>query len=253
MQKNNVNHETTVRTAPIEILEPGLTSLEQTDRLIQSLMELRRVDEVSDTVLLTSHEPCLTVGARELNPDDMLRPLEEFEKEGIKLIKTIRGGGLTYHWPGQINFYPILKLNPEERNVSEYMSKLEEVVLRTLKSFGIDAYRRRDEAAQIGLWYDGQKIASMGVHVSRWITGYGFALNVTGDLSPSRYIRPCGLDNVRLTTMALVLDHEPDSLTIKRELLRQFAVVFKRRLSDYGFNPRSITRHIGIKESARAF
>jgi len=218
----------------VEVLDIGVTKLDLVDRLIKDLVVKRERDEVTDTILLLSHEPVLTVGARQLNPDDLLRPLHEFKKDGIELVKTGRGGGLTYHWPGQLNCYPILKLRSEERNISDYMYKLEEIGLRTLKSFGIDAKRKRDKTAQIGLWHNDMKIASMGISVSRWVTSYGFALNLMGDLEPSRHIRPCGLKDVKLITMSSVLGYDPDREMVKREVLHNFANVFKRNLNFQG-------------------
>ncbi|MDZ7336566.1 MAG: lipoyl(octanoyl) transferase LipB, partial [candidate division KSB1 bacterium] len=191
------------------ISEIGIISLEAAERLMQRLAQQRLADQIPDTILLLSHPPSLAVGARELNPADLLLPLSYFEGQGIYLHQHVRGGGLTYHWPGQLVCYPILKLQPHEQNIGKYMYKLEEVGLRTLKDLGIVAERKRDKAAQIGLWLGNNKIASMGIHVSRWITSWGFALNLYGDKSPADFIRPCGLEGVKLITAEEILGFAP--------------------------------------------
>jgi lipoate-protein ligase B len=94
-----------------------------------------------------AHPPSLAVGAKELNREDLLQPLEYFEKQGIYLHKHIRGGGITYHWDGQLVCYPIFKLKPNEQNIGNYMYRLEEIGLRTLKDLGIVAERKREKSA----------------------------------------------------------------------------------------------------------
>lgn len=210
-------------------------SLSEADRLLKNLHVRRMQDQIQDTLLLLSHFPCLALGARKLNPDDLLKPLEWFSEQGIQLIKTVRGGGLTYHWPGQVVCYPVLKLLPHERNLNSYMFRLEEVALRTLHDLGVEAYRRRDSAAQIGLWWNDRKVASMGVHVARWVTSYGFALNISGDASPSRFIRPCGLDGARLITVSEITRSEAARSTVISSIIRHFSDVFNRQMTSGSF------------------
>ncbi|MDZ7402372.1 MAG: lipoyl(octanoyl) transferase LipB [candidate division KSB1 bacterium] len=212
------------------ISEIGIISLEAAERLMQRLAQQRLADQIPDTILLLSHPPSLAVGARELNPADLLLPLSYFEGQGIYLHQHVRGGGLTYHWPGQLVCYPILKLQPHEQNIGKYMYKLEEVGLRTLKDLGIVAERKRDKAAQIGLWLGNNKIASMGIHVSRWITSWGFALNLYGDKSPADFIRPCGLEGVKLITAEEILGFAPSKQWVTNRLVSHFAEVFEREI-----------------------
>lgn len=212
------------------ISEIGIISLEAAERLMQRLAQQRLADQIPDTILLLSHPPSLAVGARELNPADLLLPLSYFEGQGIYLHQHVRGGGLTYHWPGQLVCYPILKLQPHEQNIGKYMYKLEEVGLRTLKDLGIVAERKRDKAAQIGLWLGNNKIASMGIHVSRWITSWGFALNLYGDKSPADFIRPCGLEGVKLITAEEILGFAPSKQWVTNRLVYHFAEVFEREI-----------------------
>jgi lipoyl(octanoyl) transferase len=146
------------------------------------------------------------------------------------LYQSSRGGGLTFHWPGQLVVYPVLKLAKSEQSLPKFMHRLEEVGLRTLSELGIAAYRRRHEAAQIGLWHEGRKIASMGIFVARWITSFGFALNLSGDTRPARYIRPCGLKGVQLITIEEINGQSPDRKQVKKLVLRHFQEVFERKL-----------------------
>lgn len=211
-------------------LDLGILALPEVDQLMQSLTQQRRNDQIPDTLLLLSHPPSLAVGARELNPADLLLPLSSFESKGIFLHHHVRGGGLTYHWPGQLVCYPILKLQPHEQNIGKYMYKLEEVGLRTLKDLGIMAERKRDRAAQIGLWLGNNKIASMGIHISRWVTSWGFALNLYGDKSPADFIRPCGLEGVSLITVDEMIGVAPSKKWVMNRLVHHFREVFERNL-----------------------
>lgn len=224
------NREWIVADPPAQALDLRIVSLPQADQMMYRLIEQRLSDHIPDTLLLLSHPASLAVGARELNQSDLLIPLPYFEQQGIYLHKNIRGGGLTYHWPGQLVCYPILKLLPHEQNIGNYMFKLEEVGLRTLKELGIVAERKRDKSAQIGLWLGDHKIASMGVHISRWITSWGFALNLYGDKSPADFIRPCGLEGVRLITVEEVMGIAPSKKLVMENLIFHFGNVFNRRV-----------------------
>jgi len=208
----------------------GIVSLPQVDTTMTRLIQMRVEDEILDTILLLSHPSSLAVGARELNHTDLLLPLSYFEKQGIHLHKNNRGGGLTYHWDGQLVCYPVLKLQHHEQNIGNYMYSLEEVGLRTLKDLGIVAERKRDKTAQIGLWLGNSKIASMGIHISKWITSWGFALNLYGDKSPADFIRPCGLEGVHLITVEKVIGIKPSKKWVMDRLVHHFGEVFNRRM-----------------------
>lgn len=208
----------------------GLVNLSCVDRLMAELTNCRIEDSISDLILFMSHKSCLSLGVRKLNKEDLLRPLEWFEQEGIPLVKMVRGGGLTYHWQGQLVCYPILKLISREQNLNQYMFLLEEVGLRTLENLGVKAERKRDHVSQIGLWYRDKKICSMGIHLSKWVTSFGFSLNLGGDPTPSRFIRPCGLPGVHLTTVSAVTGQEPQRNLVISMILEHFQEVFIRTL-----------------------
>ncbi|MEE4310863.1 MAG: lipoyl(octanoyl) transferase LipB [candidate division KSB1 bacterium] len=212
------------------VLNIGRQSIADADSVMTRLADLRYAEQIPDVLLLLSHPPGLSIGARPLNRSDLLMPLDFFTGKGIGLHQSERGGGLTYHWPGQLICYPVMKLAAHEKNIPQYMDRLEEVAIRTLYAFGVQAHRKREETAQIGLWVGDRKIASMGISISRWITRYGFALNLYGDLSPSRYIRPCGLKDVSLTSIEQLTGITVDREEVAGKLIGHFRDVFNRHM-----------------------
>jgi len=220
------NHEKTT----FQSLNLGTADLGEADQLMKNLMLKRAQDEISDLLLFLSHKPVLAYGSRKLNPADFLKPIAFFENQNIPLLQTQRGGGLTFHWPGQLNVYPILKLRKNERNLSNYMFRLEEVAIRTLADLGVQANRKREKVAQIGLWVGNRKIASMGTYFSDWVTSYGFALNLGGDYSPANFIKPCGLA-VKLCTVEEIVGFVPNKNFVMKLVLEHFSEIFQREMS----------------------
>jgi lipoyl(octanoyl) transferase len=179
-------------------------------------------------LLLLEHPHVYTLG-RNASAADVLASAEWLRQRGIAVEESDRGGQVTYHGPGQLVGYPILDLSPDRRDVRRYVRDLEEVLIRTLAGFGI-AGEVRPGAALIGVWAGGEKIAAIGVHLSRWITTHGFALNVAPDLSLYAGIVPCGLRQEGVTSMARLLGAAPPLAAVAAELAGHFAAVFGRRL-----------------------
>ncbi|MCI0512090.1 hypothetical protein L0128_02650 [candidate division KSB1 bacterium] len=125
---------------------------------MQAFAQARPSDSIPDLLLFLAHPNCLALGARKLNPADLLRPLAAFEKNGIPLHQSSRSGGLTFHWPGQLRCYPVLKLPPAGQNLPDFMYRLEEVGIRCFRYLGFEVARRREQIAQIGWWYQQQVI-----------------------------------------------------------------------------------------------
>jgi len=148
---------------------------------------------------------------------------------GIPVAASDRGGQVTYHGPGQLVGYPVVNLSPDRRDVRRYVHDLQEVLIRTLADYGVTA-ERRSEQAFIGVWVGEEKIASIGVHLSRWITTHGFALNVATDLSLFAGIVPCGLNQVRMTSIARLTGSAPQLPEVATTAARHFAAVFGRDL-----------------------
>ncbi len=157
--------------------------------LQQQLVEQRKRGEIADQLLLVEHPHVVTMG-RNGHTENLLASEELMSRAGIEFHHTNRGGDVTYHGPGQIVGYPIMDLREWKRDVVEYVRSLEEVIIGAIAEFGIVGGRME---GCTGVWVDGRKIAAIGVHISRWVTSHGFALNVDTDLSYFQYIVPCGL------------------------------------------------------------
>lgn len=155
----------------------------------QKLVEERKRGSIPDQLLFVEHSHVVTMG-RNGNEENLLASEDLMSRAGIEFHHTNRGGDVTYHGPGQIVGYPIIDLRDWKRDVVEYVRGLEQVVIGALAEFGIAAGR---VAGCTGVWVENRKIAAIGVHISRWVTSHGFALNLDTDLSYFQYIVPCGL------------------------------------------------------------
>ena len=187
----------------------------------KTLRERRAAGELPDLLLLLDHPPTYTLG-RSTRPGH----LKAAAARGVSIHRIERGGSITYHGPGQIVGYPIVDLRPRGRDIHRFIRELEEVLIRTLSELGVCARRR---PGLTGVWVEDQKIAAIGVHVRHWITLHGFALNVTTELDPFRWIRPCGLD-VPVTSVALQMGGRvPGIDEIRAIVRRQFEAVFECR------------------------
>jgi lipoyl(octanoyl) transferase len=178
-------------------------------------------------LLLLEHPHVFTLG-RNASEEDVLASAEWLARRGVEVVESDRGGQVTYHGPGQLVGYPILDLSPDRRDVRRYVRDLEEVLIRTLADYGIDA-AVRPGTALIGVWVGGEKIAAIGVHLSRWITTHGFALNVATDLSLFAGIVPCGLRQEGVTSMARALGAAPPLAAVAARLAGHFGEVFGRQ------------------------
>jgi lipoyl(octanoyl) transferase len=157
----------------------------------QRLVEQRKVNQGTDTLLFVEHPHVVTLG-RNGKPQHLLASEEILARTGIEYHETDRGGDVTYHGPGQIVGYPILDLREWKRDVHAYFSGVEQALMDALACFGITAGRIPRRGYE-GVWVQGSKIAAIGIHISRWVTSHGFALNLETDLSYFQYIVPCGL------------------------------------------------------------
>jgi lipoyl(octanoyl) transferase len=187
----------------------------------------RQADEVPDTLLLLEHPSVYTRGRRSL--DGELTLGEDFYRErGIEIVPTDRGGRVTYHGPGQLVGYPIMRVS----DIGAHLRTMEAAIVAALADAGIEARSRCAEGIDYtGVWVEDRKIASIGVHVSRGVSTHGFAVNVTNDLEPFSWIVACGLPDVTMTSMAQELGHAPKSgLDAFAELVaRRFCETHGRR------------------------
>ena len=165
--------------------------------LQHSLVEKRKRGLIPDQLLIVEHPHVITLG-RNGRPEHLLASEAVLRRAGISFHPTDRGGDITYHGPGQVVGYPIVDLREWKRDVTSYVRAIEQVLIDTLAGFGITAGR---VAGSTGVWVGQRKVAAIGVHISRWVTSHGFALNLTTDLSYFQYIVPCGLSKP-VTSMA---------------------------------------------------
>jgi len=192
----------------IQVLPLGRTEYRSCWRFQQRLFELRSAGRIPDTLLLTEHDHVYTIG-KTGDDNHLLADDEELASRGITVVRTDRGGDITYHGPGQLVGYPILDLTNYSRDLHRYLRDLEEVVIRTLAGNGIPAHRL---SGYTGVWAGNEKICAIGVKSSRWVTMHGFALNVATDLSFFGRIIPCGIFDRGVTSMEALLGH-PVTLT----------------------------------------
>lgn len=182
----------------------------------------------AETFLLLEHEPVFTLGRNACAADVLFTPEKRRELK-IDLVETDRGGKVTYHGPGQLVGYPVVNLDPDRRDVRRYVRDLEQVLIDTLADFGITASRSTARERMSSVWVGNDKIAAIGVHISRWITTHGFALNVTEEPLPFfRGIVPCGITDGGVTSMERVLGRSVEPREVAPRLLSHFSDAFSR-------------------------
>ena len=179
-----------------------------------------------DVLLLLQHPSCLTIG-RFKGSEDIIAPQEILATEGISILHTDRGGGVTYHGPGQLIGYPILNLKENKLGIRQYIWKLEEAILKTLLDLGI--YGRRMPKYP-GVWVGEEKVCSIGLRVIQGVTMHGFALNVNPNLYHYEFIHPCGIVGRKMTSISKLLGYEVKDEDIKESLLQALCQVFAFRL-----------------------
>jgi lipoyl(octanoyl) transferase len=164
--------------------------------LQQTLRDRVQSGDQPDVLLLLDHPPVYTLGRRS-GPGDLPMGETWYRSQGIDIVKTDRGGSLTYHGPGQLVGYPIMRIG----DVPGFVCAIERAIIAALASEGIEAYARQGRAFT-GVWVGERKIASIGLHVSRGVTTHGLAVNVDNDLQPFEWVVPCALPDVRMTSVS---------------------------------------------------
>jgi len=204
---------------PIRYAE-GLTLQEQ-------ILAARLADRIPDTVLFLEHKPVVTLGNRG-RMDGLLVQPDDLERRGIDLVHASRGGDVTYHAPGQLVLYPILKLGGNESDAHGYMHNLEEIAIRTAEDFGVAAERRK---GMNGAWTQAGKIAAIGFRLKRWVSYHGMSFNVDLDLAGFNVIVPCGLYGEPIASLRSILgDGAPDVPAVRERMRQHFEAVCGREL-----------------------
>lgn len=205
----------------------GIVPYEKALEIQKRLADLRRKEEIADQLLLLEHPPVYTMGRRD-SSEDLLVGAKELRSHGMSVIKTDRGGRMTYHGPGQLVGYLIFKLHD---SVPRLVWKIEECLLRTLTRFQLEGER---DPQHPGLWIGKSKIASLGLHIERGVTTHGFSLNVTCDLTPFSSINPCGIADRGVTSMEKEIGWSPSLRDVKQTVLEEFSRVFESNVSVEG-------------------
>jgi lipoate-protein ligase B len=209
-------------------MQPGNLQVERLGRIdYAAALEIQKRTERAvltgqqpDTLLLLEHPHTLTLGRRSA-ADGVLASEDDLSARTIQVFETNRGGKTTYHGLGQLVGYPIINLSPAREDVHRYVRDLEEVLIRTMRDFGIEAFRIK---GLTGAHTERGKVAAIGVHIARWVTTHGFALNVNTDLSYFNLIVPC--EGEAVTSMSELLGREVALTEVEDRIVERFAEVF---------------------------
>jgi lipoyl(octanoyl) transferase len=214
---------------PVEVRRLGVVPYAAGLDLQARLVEERKANRIPDQLLLLQHPPVITLGARaRQDRTHLLAAPDALERAGIGLFDAGRGGDVTYHGPGQLVGYPILDLRPDRPDVHRYVRELEAVMIETAARFGVVADR---VPGLTGAWVGRNKLAAIGVRVSRWITSHGFAFNVATDLSHFDLIVPCGIRDRGVTSLSQILGRSVALSEVEDALVPAFCTVFDREIA----------------------
>ena len=212
-------------TQPFDVVDLGRRKYEPVLRMQQEMVAERKAGSGKDTLILVEHEPVYTLG-RNAKAGNILVSRDELARRGVEVVEIGRGGDVTYHGPGQLVAYPIIDLKALGKGVLWYVSSLERVILETLEDFGIHA---RTDPENRGAWVHNEKIAALGVRITRGVTMHGLALNVEVDMQPYEWIVPCGIRDKGVTSMHRLLA-DVSMEEVKRRVIEHFGeVVYEGR------------------------
>ena len=175
--------------SPLRVRDLGSVPYDEAWSLQRALVEGILVGTEPETILLVEHPAVLTLGAG-FHAENLLLSEAAYRERGIDVVRTDRGGDVTYHGPGQIVAYPLVDLARRDKDLHRYLRSMEEAVIATVGSFGLTGERN---AVNTGVWIGNRKVCAMGIKVRRWVTMHGLALNASTDLGPYETIVPCGI------------------------------------------------------------
>ncbi len=207
---------------PLLVVDLGRTRYADAWELQKKVFSARLERRIDDVLLLTEHEPVFTLG-KGADGNHLLANDDELNEKKIDMFWIDRGGDVTFHGPGQIVGYPIIDLNLQYLDIHRYLRDIEEMIIRTLADYGISSGREKEFT---GVWVKNEKIAALGVKVSKWITMHGFALNVGTDLSFFDRIIPCGIFHKGVTSLNAVTGTLVPLPDVHRRLIRHFSDIF---------------------------
>jgi lipoyl(octanoyl) transferase len=216
----------------IEVRRLGVVSYPDALALQQALVEDRKAGRIPDQLLLLQHPPVITLGVRTRNDrTNIVASPATLDRHSVSVVETGRGGDVTYHGPGQVVGYPIVDLKPDRCDVHRYVRDLEQVLIVTAGVFGVTAGRI---PGLTGAWVGNDKLAAIGVRISRWVTSHGFAFNVNTDLSHFDFIVPCGIADRGVTSLEKLLRRRMQLDQVETAAIGAFADVFGRKAEESG-------------------
>ncbi|MBU1006188.1 MAG: lipoyl(octanoyl) transferase LipB [Candidatus Omnitrophica bacterium] len=202
----------------MKVIDLGLTDFLEVYKLQLEMVNAVASGLSENILLITEHKPVITIG-RKGSESNILRNREYLSHAGIDVINVDRGGDVTYHGPGQIVAYPIFRLENESRDIHNFLDFLEDVGGYFLEQYGLYAEKK---PGLRGIWIEDRKIGSIGIGARKWVTYHGMAINIDPDLLFFSFIRPCGLDSVKITSLRKELCRELDISDAKNKLVRAF-------------------------------
>jgi lipoyl(octanoyl) transferase len=195
--------------------------------LQKQLVEQRKAGNIPDQLLLLEHPPVITLGVKTRNNQtNIVATPEALAREGVSVFETGRGGDVTYHGPGQLVGYPIIDLKPDRCDVHRYVRDIEEVMIRAAAAFGVEAARL---PGLTGAWVGNDKLAAIGVRISKWVTSHGFAFNVNTALNHFDFIVPCGITDKGVTSLQRLMGRPVEMVEVEDAIERAFIEVFSRQ------------------------
>ena len=206
----------------------GVMDYMQALHLQQRLAQLRSEGRIDDIVLTLQHTPTVTLG-RFGKKENLLVPENKLKSQGISFCRTDRGGDITFHCPGQLVMYPIMDLRAWKGRLRDFLGRIEEAAILTLRSYAIKAERWHEHP---GIWVEGKQIGAVGLRISRGISMHGLSLNVRPDLSRFKVINLCGLAGVEATSIAALRGGQVNLAEVRRRLEKDFAAISNLKLME---------------------
>ena len=206
----------------MRIIDLGITHFLEAYKIQRDLVDKVALGICEDTLILTEHRPVITIGRKKGSWGNILKSREYLGSLGIEVVDVDRGGDVTYHAPGQLIAYPILRLQDEAKDIHKYLHYLEEVGIHFLGQYGVSSVAR---PGLRGIWVKGNKIASIGIGVKKWVTYHGLAVNINVDKTGFSLINPCGIKGVEMISLKDILEESLDIDDAKDRLKQSFSAL----------------------------
>ncbi len=205
-----------------KVIDIGLTPFNEAYGLQLELLKSRQFNEISDTLLLTEHPHVFTIGRLGLK-SNLLINSRKLKALRIPVYEIDRGGDITYHGPGQLVVYPIFSLKKRNLKIIDYLRNLEESTIKFFYCYGIKAEKKKGFT---GVWFNDEKIASIGIGIKKWVTYHGIGININTDIDYFKLINPCGIKGLRMSSLSRLLGREIEIGVVKDSFIGSFGEVF---------------------------